>query len=1124
MNAKLRLRDWIWGSIAVLAVVFVVRWLPVSDAHAQTAWGGADRPFISPLPTPQPLSDEAKIALDYISTQHILPVEEMQIVNEHTRTYPLIGRTFKAFTIWTQDPGKFQDFDLLVEVESGVVEPNVDAIAAQEQVAYQARYGRLTPELYARLQQASDDELLPIAVWLAPDPAARTQEEIFAALAGQFPGAAESLVESGVPWTVEDAATAATIRQSYFAMLSEDALRSMQPLVEQIASFGVKATTLDPLPSLFAQLPKRDLLALAERKDVELIYLLENEAAPAMVEAAATDRMPTSWRQGSLSGAGRSIAVLEPDNIQNTGCLNIVASRPGVRPGGYDPNHKTWVASVLACNNATYRGIAYNANVIDAGFDDPNRDPDLAAATQWAVQTQNADVVNASFSSNSTQTMQWEDRVLDYWVRYGPTIIVVAAGNNTVNVTSPGKGWNVITVGAIDDQGTASWSDDAMWGGSNYANPTSTHNDREKPELAAPGASITMIGPGGNSVTRDGTSLAAPQTAGLAVLLMNRNAALVDRPEAVKAVLMAGAAHNVRDSRVMPSGQDLYDGAGSIDAVLSLQTAELGYTANNAATCDRPCWWATDSLNVAPGANVSRSFHATRGERIRVALAWFSNGDPFYFLDGLTVNYNRQVMAPSGVQVTDGYSASWDSTNELVEFVAPETGIYTIRAIRSASDTSTESNELGIAWSKQATYLPDVRQNIDGYSMITVRNDGAEPRQVRVTLFNGGYVDTPTTTLNPNQNWRVTLPANLGYGFAVVDGSEDLSVAVEQVGASQVSAYSGVQANPLGDPLWATTGGSLALPYVYRSYSGYTSSLRLLNTGAQAANVTLNYYDLNGFSAGQTTFNNLAALSAWTTQPTTGNGFYGSVAIQSSQPLAVLSDAYNTAIDISTQAGVGATSAYLPYIMRNYGGWNSCFVVRNLDNATNNVTITYYHSAGTTVESQSIAANAMWTRCQQSIGGMPDGPLSARIVSTSNRPFVLAINQSQVSAGKHMSYNGSQQGSRVVILPVLRRNHTENNRAWSSGFQVQNAGDANTCFAVSYFTPAGASIAGQSTGCLNPGYAQGFYLPNVTVNGMNDGLWSAVVTATQSIVVVANATCTSGCSGDNVYAYNGFGR
>lgn len=40
MNAKPRLRNWIWGSIAVLAVVFVVRWLPASDAHAQSAGGG----------------------------------------------------------------------------------------------------------------------------------------------------------------------------------------------------------------------------------------------------------------------------------------------------------------------------------------------------------------------------------------------------------------------------------------------------------------------------------------------------------------------------------------------------------------------------------------------------------------------------------------------------------------------------------------------------------------------------------------------------------------------------------------------------------------------------------------------------------------------------------------------------------------------------------------------------------------------------------------------------------------------------------------------------------------------------------------------------------------------------
>jgi hypothetical protein len=421
-------------------------------------------------------------------------------------------------------------------------------------------------------------------------------------------------------------------------------------------------------------------------------------------------------------------------------------------------------------------------------------------------------------------------------------------------------------------------------------------------------------------------------------------------------------------------------------------------------------------------------------------------------------------------------------------------------------------------------YLPDYQYNNGGTSStLHLRNNGGGPAEALIKYYKGDrtVACVGSAMMNAHHTLSVSCP-DPNVASAVVDSSQDLSAVVEQVGTSQISAYSGVQADPLGDAQWATTGANLALPYVYRAYSGYTSSIRLLNTNAQAANVYLLYYDRNG------NYVNLAsgALSpytTWSVQPNTGSGFYGSVAIQSNQPLAVLSDAYNTAIDISTQAGVGATSAYLPYIMRNYGGWNSCFVVRNLSVSANSVTITYYHSGGTTVESQSIAGNGMWTRCQQSIGGMPDGPLAAWITSNSGLSFVLAINQSQVSAGKHMSYNGSQQASRVVSLPLLRRNHSENGRTWSSGFQVQNAGDGYTCFTVSYFTPAGASIAGQSSGCLNPGYAQGFYLPNVTVTGMTDGLWSALVTAEQPLVVVANATCTS-CGGDNVYAYNGFAR
>jgi hypothetical protein len=926
---------------------------------------------------------------------------------------------------------------------------------------------------------------------------------------------------------VPDEEQAQAIHDRYAELLNASVAQRIAPLAAELRAQGHTVTEFTGMPALSTLLTGSEIEKLAGHSLVAEIFLIEAEGRAESDVAVATDRVPQVWRKG-YDGTGVKIAILEAGNINQTArnCLTVSATRD---PGMASNDHKSRVAAIAACSNVTLPGVAKGASVLDAGFDDSgNNQQDNERFTEamvWAAQTQIADVINISYLFDSTSNLHFTVRVVDYWARSEKMTIVKSAGNigqnnGVTNVTSPGKGWNVIAVGRASDQNTASWSDDTLDGDSAYINPAT---GVEKPELAAPGTNInTVVGQ-----PASGTSYAAPQVTGVAALLMHRNADLKDQPSAIKAILMASAVHNLEGNRTL-SGSD---GAGAIDAALADEIAQQQGAAGTA--CSQPCWWQKNTTSWDPSFSnpLYYTFAAIRGERIRVAIAWLSNADgPVYNYNSDTLydNFELKVLQPTGqglFEVTS--SLSLYNNFEIVEFTAPDTSQYQIEVSRrSGSSADPGVNQLGIAWSKQATYLPDVRQNADGWtSTVAVRNDGAEPRLVRVTFFyaNGVYAGESNTTLNPNQNWRITPPGGLGYGAAVVDGSEDLSVMVEQVGTNQASAYSGVQANPLGDAQWATAGGALALPYVYRAYSGYTSSIRLLNTSAQAANVTLSYYDRNGVYAGQTAFNNQAALSAWSVQPNTGSGFYGSVAIQSNQPLAVLSDAYNTAIDISTQAGVGATSAYLPYIMRNYGGWNSCFVVRNLSASANSVTITYYHSGGTTVESQAMAGNAMWTRCQQSIGGMPDGPLAAWITSNSGLSFVLAINQSQVSAGKHMSYNGSQQASRVVSLPLLRRNHSENGRTWSSGFQVQNAGDGYTCFTVSYFTPAGASIAGQSSGCLNPGYAQGFYLPNVTVTGMTDGLWSALVTANQPLVVVANATSTS-CSGDNVYAYNGFAR
>ena len=78
---------------------------------------------------------------------------------------------------------------------------------------------------------------------------------------------------------------------------------------------------------------------------------------------------------------------------------------------------------------------------------------------------------------------------------------VSAAGNyvnfNSWTVGSPGTGWNVLTVGGIDDRSTLATSDDRMWyvpgsNGSNYADPPGTAWNRDgdfnKPDVAAPAA------------------------------------------------------------------------------------------------------------------------------------------------------------------------------------------------------------------------------------------------------------------------------------------------------------------------------------------------------------------------------------------------------------------------------------------------------------------------------------------------------------------------------------------------------------------------------------------------------------------------------------------------------------
>lgn len=596
-----------------------------------------------------------------------------------------------------------------------------------------------------------DDDVVKVAIWIVNDV---DKDAIEDSVAEKYPAVKAELENrpSGLDPKVAREQFF-QFKQEYLQHLKTATDVNLAPLITYLEVLGYSVRSHSPMPSVSVALPKAVILKVAKRPGVARIYWNEGETSPAMDDAVSTIRVTTVWNQG-IDGAGLRIGILEAGTVQDNQCLDVVANR-GVNPALTD--HAARVASVAACNHPNfpqYRGVAFDADIVSAdsnGFVD-----DAITALEW-VATQNVDAINKSQVSYDDTFLHQIDRAFDYSFRQARIPIVVAAGNRgsvAGNVMSPGKAWNVITVGGIDDHDTGSWGDDEIFQvgveGSSRVNPQSPNVDKEKPEVMGVGEDVTMVGLN-DQIEPDvsGTSYAAPQVAALGALLTKIEVTYVFRPEAIKATVMASALHNLEGPsfiRYAPyDGHDDRDGAGVIVADLA---ADIAGNRSFDNTCSSPCWWAQDFNAGSFDGEGYLNFYINDvavNDRVRVAIAWNSNADgpPDYDFDTLDVGLDLTIFRPSGSALPEeqgGASRSKDNAYELVDFIAPQAGQYRIGIFRNYYWEGGD-NRLGVAWTR--CFYADADCNctgdVDDIQLAAGKWRTNASNEADILLFNGAY-------------------------------------------------------------------------------------------------------------------------------------------------------------------------------------------------------------------------------------------------------------------------------------------------------------------------------------------------------------------------------------------------
>lgn len=386
---------------------------------------------------------------------------------------------------------------------------------------------------------------------------------------------------------------------------------------------GTLLGELDLINGIVLTVPLSVLPALSLNTAVASVSIDLPLSARADFDAQATGAAQV-WAAPGYRGTHVRVAVVDSGvNASSSewsspsGSTRVVAFKDLVnyRTTPYDDNgHGTHVAGIVLGGGTQSQGViggtAPGADLVAVkvlGKDGSGFTSTVIKGIDWCVKQRtalNLRVINLSLGHAPTESYRTDPlcNAVRKAVNAG-LVVVCSAGNSGKDaagnlqfggIDSPANEPSALTVGALNTFGTPGREDDAVCSYSSRG-PT-VFDGLPKPDVVAPGNRIASVrAPGsyldatypGNRVQYQpaapaaeyfelsGTSMAAPQVAGIAALMLDANPVL--GPKAVKAVLMYTAQNlSLVDTVGTPlsdTASVLSQGAGSVNAVGAVELA-----------------------------------------------------------------------------------------------------------------------------------------------------------------------------------------------------------------------------------------------------------------------------------------------------------------------------------------------------------------------------------------------------------------------------------------------------------------------------------------------------------------------------------------------------------------------